>query len=413
MQGLLKHRKILLGVSGSIAAYKSAHLVRELIKRGAEVQVVMTHAAKDFVTPLTLSTVSTKPVYSDFIEDSQKPYGVWNNHVDMGLWADLMVIAPASSNTLSKLATGACDNLLTAVYLSAKCPVFVAPAMDLDMYSNGATSDNLAVLEQRGVQVIDAAFGELASGLVGKGRMAEPEEIADHLEAYLNERSPLRGKKVLINAGPTHEHLDPVRYLGNNSSGRMGTALAQAARAAGAEVTLVLGPTQADLDLDGLQVKRVVSAKEMLEAMQENFSSAVLTICAAAVSDFTPKQAATHKLKKDPKTAEMTVTLEKTPDILAHLGQLKSPHQKVVGFALETRDGATYAKEKLVAKNADAIVLNTLGKDGVGFETTTNEVDVFFKDGSSQSFGLQDKTELGSGLLAALIDTFKLDQHEA
>ena len=413
MQGLLKHRKILLGVSGSIAAYKSAHLVRELIKRGAEVQVVMTHAAKDFVTPLTLSTVSTKPVYSDFIEDSQKPYGVWNNHVDMGLWADLMVIAPASSNTLSKLATGACDNLLTAVYLSAKCPVFVAPAMDLDMYSNGATSDNLAVLEQRGVQIIDAAFGELASGLVGKGRMAEPEEIADHLEVYLNQRSPLRGKKVLINAGPTHEHLDPVRYLGNNSSGRMGAALAQAARAAGAEVTLVLGPTQADLDLDGLQVKRVVSAKEMLEAMQENFSSAVLTICTAAVSDFTPKQAATHKLKKDPKTAEMTVTLEKTPDILAHLGQLKSQHQKVVGFALETRDGETYAKEKLVAKNADAIVLNTLGKDGVGFETTTNEVDVFFKDGSSQSFGLQDKTELGSGLLAALIDTFKLDQHEA
>ena len=413
MQGLLKHRKILLGVSGSIAAYKSAHLVRELIKRGAEVQVVMTHAAKDFVTPLTLSTVSTKPVYSDFIEDSQKPYGVWNNHVDMGLWADLMVIAPASSNTLSKLATGACDNLLTAVYLSAKCPVFVAPAMDLDMYSNGATSDNLAVLEQRGVQIIDAAFGELASGLVGKGRMAEPEEIADHLEVYLNQRSPLRGKKVLINAGPTHEHLDPVRYLGNNSSGRMGAALAQAARAAGAEVTLVLGPTQADLDLDGLQVKRVVSAKEMLEAMQENFSSAVLTICTAAVSDFTPKQAATHKLKKDPKTAEMTVTLEKTPDILAHLGQLKSPHQKVVGFALETRDGETYAKEKLASKNADAIVLNTLGKDGVGFETTTNEVDVFFKDGSSQSFGLQDKTELGNGLLAALIDTFKLDQHEA
>lgn len=413
MQGLLKHRKILLGVSGSIAAYKSAHLVRELIKRGAEVQVVMTHAAKDFVTPLTLSTVSTKPVYSHFIEDAQKPYGVWNNHVDMGLWADLMVIAPASSNTLSKLATGACDNLLTAVYLSAKCPVFVAPAMDLDMYSNGATSDNLAVLEQRGVQVIDAAFGELASGLVGKGRMAEPEEIADHVEDYLNKRSPLRGKKVLINAGPTHEHLDPVRYLGNNSSGRMGTALAQAARAAGAEVTLVLGPTQADLDLDGLQVKRVVSAKEMLKAMQENFSSAVLTICTAAVSDFTPKQAATHKLKKDPKTAEMTVTLEKTPDILAHLGQLKSLHQKVVGFALETRDGATYAKEKLASKNADAIVLNTLGKDGVGFETTTNEVDVFFKDGSSKSFGLQDKTELGTGLLTALIDTFKLDQNEA
>ncbi|CAI8422421.1 MAG: Coenzyme A biosynthesis bifunctional protein CoaBC [Cryomorphaceae bacterium] len=373
----------------------------------------MTHAAKDFVTPLTLSTVSTKPVYSDFIEDAQKPYGVWNNHVDMGLWADLMVIAPASSNTLSKLATGACDNLLTAVYLSAKCPVFIAPAMDLDMYSNGATSDNLAVLEQRGVQIIDAAFGELASGLVGKGRMAEPEEIADHLDDYLIQRSPLRGKKVLINAGPTHEHLDPVRYLGNNSSGRMGTALAQAARAAGAEVTLVLGPTQADLDLDGLQVKRVVSAKEMLEAMQENFSSAVLTICTAAVSDFTPKQAATHKLKKDPKTAEMTVTLEKTPDILAHLGQLKSPHQKVVGFALETRDGETYAKEKLASKNADAIVLNTLGKVGVGFETTTNEVDVFFKDGSSKSFELQDKTELGSGLLAALIDTFKFDQNEA
>ena len=413
MTGLLKHRKVLLGVSGSIAAYKSAHLVRELIKRGAEVQVVMTHAAKDFVTPLTLSTVSTKPVYSDFIEDDQKPYGVWNNHVEMGLWADAMIIAPASSNTLSKLATGACDNLLTAVYLSAKCPVFVAPAMDLDMYSNGATTDNLNILGERGVGVIDAAFGELASGLVGKGRMAEPEEIANHLEEYFLSKSPLREKKVLINAGPTHEHLDPVRYLGNNSSGRMGTAIAQAARDAGAEVTLVLGPTQAQLDLEGLNVIHVVSAKEMLVAMQENFSNAVLTICTAAVSDFTPTSAAEHKIKKDPNTTEMTITFEKTPDILSHLGSKKSPLQKVVGFALETQDGAAYAQGKLTSKNADAIVLNTLGKTGVGFETSTNEVEVFFKDGSSIPFSLREKSVLGVSLIQTFIDAFNLDQHEA
>lgn len=413
VQGLLKHRKILLGVSGSIAAYKSAHLVRELIKRGAEVQVVMTHAAKDFVTPLTLSTVSTRPVYSDFIEEEQKPYGVWNNHVDMGLWADLMVIAPASSNTLSKLATGACDNLLTAVYLSAKCPVFIAPAMDLDMYANGATSDNLKVLESRGVGIIDSTFGELASGLVGKGRMAEPEEIADHIESYLEAKSPLRGKKVLINAGPTHEHIDPVRYLGNNSSGRMGVGLARAAKEAGAEVILVLGPTQAPLELDGLHVIRVTSAKEMLERMQENFHSAVLTICTAAVSDFTPKVVADHKLKKQTNTDEMSLTLVKTPDILAHLGKHKASGQHVVGFALETQDGPQYAKGKLVAKNADAIVLNTLGKTGVGFESTTNEVQVFFKNGEILPFELQEKSTLGQALLHSFIKAFKLDIQNA
>ena len=405
---LLYNRKVLLGVSGSIAAYKSAHLVRELIKRGAEVQVVITDAAKDFVTPLTLSTLSTRPVYSAFIEDEQKAYGVWNNHVEMGLWADLMVIAPASSNTLSKMATGACDNLLTAVYLSAKCPVFVAPAMDLDMYANGATSDNLKVLEQRGVGIIDSDYGELASGLVGKGRMAEPEAIADHLEEYLSSTLPLFGKKVLINAGPTHEHLDPVRFLGNNSSGKMGAAIAAAARDLGADVRLVLGPTQTTLDLKGITVTRVTSADEMLSAMVSEFRDSSLTVCCAAVSDYKPVSQAEHKIKKSDEGDSLTISLEKTPDILSTLGTLKSDENYLVGFALETRDGESYAKQKLIKKNASAIVLNTLGKQGVGFETDTNEVSVYTASGKTFSFPLTSKIALGKSLLELFMSEFNL-----
>ena len=405
---LLYNRKVLLGVSGSIAAYKSAHLVRELIKRGAEVQVVITDAAKDFVTPLTLSTLSTRPVYSAFIEDEQKAYGVWNNHVEMGLWADLMVIAPASSNTLSKMATGACDNLLTAVYLSAKCPVFAAPAMDLDMYANGATSDNLKVLEQRGVGIIDSDYGELASGLVGKGRMAEPEAIADHLEEYLSSTLPLFGKKVLINAGPTHEHLDPVRFLGNNSSGKMGAAIATAARDLGADVRLVLGPTQATLDLKGITVTRVTSADDMLSAMVSEFTDSSLTVCCAAVSDYKPVSQAEHKIKKSDEGDSLTISLEKTPDILSTLGTLKGDKNHLVGFALETRDGESYAKQKLNKKNASAIVLNTLGKQGVGFETDTNEVSVYTASGKTFSFPLTSKIALGKSLLELFMSEFNL-----
>jgi len=405
---LLYNRKVLLGVSGSIAAYKSAHLVRELIKRGAEVQVVITDAAKDFVTPLTLSTLSTRPVYSAFIEDEQKAYGVWNNHVEMGLWADLMVIAPASSNTLSKMATGACDNLLTAVYLSAKCPVFAAPAMDLDMYANGATSDNLKVLEQRGVGIIDSDYGELASGLVGKGRMAESEAIADHLEEYLRSTLPLFGKKVLINAGPTHEHLDPVRFLGNNSSGKMGAAIAAAARDLGADVRLVLGPTQTALDLKGITVTRVTSADDMLSAMVSEFTDSSLTVCCAAVSDYKPVSQAEHKIKKSDEGDSLTISLEKTPDILSTLGTLKSDENHLVGFALETRDGESYAKQKLIKKNASAIVLNTLGKQGVGFETDTNEVSVYTASGKTFSFPLTSKIALGKSLLELFMSEFNL-----
>jgi phosphopantothenoylcysteine decarboxylase/phosphopantothenate--cysteine ligase len=405
---LLYNRKVLLGVSGSIAAYKSAHLVRELIKRGAEVQVVITDAAKDFVTPLTLSTLSTRPVYSAFIEDEQKAYGVWNNHVEMGLWADLMVIAPASSNTLSKMATGACDNLLTAVYLSAKCPVFAAPAMDLDMYANGATSDNLKILEQRGVGIIDSDYGELASGLVGKGRMAEPEAIADHLEEYLSSTLPLFGKKVLINAGPTHEHLDPVRFLGNNSSGKMGAAIAIAARDLGADVHLVLGPTQTTLDLKGITVTRVTSADDMLSAMVSEFTDSSLTVCCAAVSDYKPVTQAEHKIKKSDEGDSLTISLEKTPDILSILGTLKSDENHLVGFALETRDGESYAKQKLIKKNASAIVLNTLGKQGVGFETDTNEVSVYTESGKTFSFPLTSKIALGKSLLELFMSEFNL-----
>lgn len=405
---LLYNRKVLLGVSGSIAAYKSAHLVRELIKRGAEVQVVITDAAKDFVTPLTLSTLSTRSVYSAFIEEEQKAYGVWNNHVEMGLWADLMVIAPASSNTLSKMATGACDNLLTAVYLSAKCPVFAAPAMDLDMYANGATLDNLKTLEQRGVGIIDSDYGELASGLVGKGRMAEPEAIADHLEQYLRSTLPLFGKKVLINAGPTHEHLDPVRFLGNNSSGKMGSAMAAAARDLGADVHLVLGPTQASLDLKGIKVTRVISADDMLRSMVSNFPDSTLTVCCAAVSDYRPVSQAEHKIKKSDEGKSMTISLEKTPDILSTLGSMKSNGNHLVGFALETRDGEAYAKQKLSKKNASAIVLNTLGKEGVGFETDTNEVSVYTDTGKTFSFPLTSKIALGKSLLELFMSEFKL-----
>lgn len=405
---LLYNRKVLLGVSGSIAAYKSAHLVRELIKRGAEVQVVITDAAKDFVTPLTLSTLSTRPVYSAFVEDEQKAYGVWNNHVEMGLWADLMVIAPASSNTLSKMATGACDNLLTAVYLSAKCPVFAAPAMDLDMYANGATSDNLKVLEQRGVGIIDSDYGELASGLVGKGRMAEPEAIADHLEEYLSSTLPLFGKKVLINAGPTHEHLDPVRFLGNNSSGKMGAAIAAAARDLGANVHLVLGPTQATLDLKGITVTRVTSADDMLSAMVSEFTDSSLTVCCAAVSDYKPVSQAEHKIKKSDEGDSLTISLEKTPDILNTLGTLKGEENHLVGFALETRDGESYAKQKLDKKNASAIVLNTLGKQGVGFDTDTNEVSVYTASGKTFSFPLTSKIALGKSLLELFMSEFNL-----
>ncbi|REJ61905.1 MAG: bifunctional phosphopantothenoylcysteine decarboxylase/phosphopantothenate--cysteine ligase CoaBC [Bacteroidetes bacterium] len=405
---LLYNRKVLLGVSGSIAAYKSAHLVRELIKRGAEVQVVITDAAKDFVTPLTLSTLSTRPVYSAFIEDEQKAYGVWNNHVEMGLWADLMVIAPASSNTLSKMATGACDNLLTAVYLSAKCPVFAAPAMDLDMYANGATSDNIKVLEQRGVGIIDSDYGELASGLVGKGRMAEPEAIADHLEEYLSSTLPLYGKKVLINAGPTHEHLDPVRFLGNNSSGKMGAAIAAAARDLGGNVHLVLGPTQAALDLKGIKVTRVTSADDMLSAMVSEFTDSSLTVCCAAVSDYKPVSQAEHKIKKSDEGNSLTISLEKTPDILSTLGKMKGDGNFLVGFALETRDGESYAKQKLIKKNASAIVLNTLGKEGVGFETDTNEVSVYTVTGKTFSFPLTSKIALGKSLLELFMSEFNL-----
>lgn len=404
--GPLYQRKVLLGVSGSIAAYKSAFLVRELIKWGAEVQVVMTTAAKDFITPLTLSTLSTRPVFSTFLHEEDEKYGVWNNHVDLGLWADLMIIAPASSNTLSKLVTGACDDLLSAVYMSAKCPVYVAPAMDLDMYKNEATRSNLKELEAREVVVIPAEHGELASGLIGQGRMAEPESICQFISAHLLKQLPLFGKNVLINAGPTHEHIDPVRYLGNNSTGQMGVALAHAARSLGASVTLVLGPTHYPLDLSGLQVVRVVSAKEMLTAMQDYYPSSVLTICTAAVSDFAPKTASDKKLKKTAMKGTMSIDLEETPDILAALGNAKRKDQKLVGFALETNDGENYAKDKLAKKNADVIVLNTLSST-TGFESNTNAVEVFFQDGQQHSFPLTDKSELGQQLLHTVLAKFQ------
>ena len=400
--GLLTNRKVLLGVSGSIAAYKSAHLVRELVRNGAEVQVVMTEAAKDFVTPLTLGTLSGKPVFSRFIERENELYGTWNNHVEMGLWADLMLVAPASSNTLAKMASGASDNLLTAVYMSAKCPVFVAPAMDLDMYANGATSQNIELLSERGVHVLDSPHGELASGLTGKGRMEEPEVIVQQLEAYFKAQQPLYGRKVLVNAGPTHEHIDPVRFLGNNSSGRMGVALAQAAFRLGANVTLVLGPTLAALDLSNLTVLRVVSAEQMWQAMEGDYADADLIICSAAVSDFTPKTTFAQKAKKGSKATLDHIELVETRDILASLGAIKRPEQKLVGFALETENGPENAQQKLLKKKADAIVLNILS--GVsGFEHATNAVEVFFPATTPVTFPLQSKEFLGESLMKLFV----------
>jgi phosphopantothenoylcysteine decarboxylase/phosphopantothenate--cysteine ligase len=318
-----------------------------------------------------------------------------------------MVIAPASSNTLSKIATGACDNLLTAVYLSAKCPVFVAPAMDLDMYANGATQDNLALLKGRGVQIIDSEVGELASGLDGKGRMAEPENIVAYLEGYLREHLPLAGKQVLINAGPTHEHIDPVRFIGNNSSGTMGYALARAAIALGAQTTLVLGPTNKTFDSKGMTIVPVVSAHDMYVEMTRLFPQADITICSAAVADFTPEVMADQKMKKSG-LEEMLIKLVPTVDILKSLGERKTEAQVLVGFALETTDGAAYAQKKLAAKNADAIVLNELGEPGVGFNTTTNKVDVFLSNGSSHAYRLQHKEELAKELLGDFIRWFNL-----
>ncbi len=386
--------KVILGVSGSIAAYKAAHLTRLLIKKGAEVQVLMTASAADFITPLTLSTLSKRSVIADVHSDSG-----WNNHVELGLWADAFLIAPATANTLAKLANGLCDNILSAVYLSARCPVFVAPAMDVDMWQHPATQANMARLREHGVHVIPVEHGELASGLVGDGRMAAPENILAFLEQHLS-RAPkgaLQGKKALITAGPTFEPLDPVRFLGNHSTGKMGIALAEALHQQGAEVTLVLGPTDIRPESSGIKFVPVNTAQEMHDACMAVFPETDIAVMAAAVADYRPKIFSDTKIKK--KDGDLSLELAKTVDIAAALGKLKAAHQFLVGFALETNNEAENALSKLEKKNLDFIVLNSMQDKGAGFGHDTNKITILRRDGSQTAFQLKSKSAVAQDIV--------------
>ena len=394
---VLKGKKVLLGISGGIAAYKSAFLVRLFIKAGAQVKVVMTPAAKEFVTPLTLSTLSKNEVFSSFTEDDEDEQ--WNNHVELGLWADFMVLAPATANTLSKMATGNSDNFLLATYLSAKCPVFFAPAMDLDMYKHPSTKKSFESLKSYGNIMIPAGTGELASGLKGEGRMAEPEEIIEFLETYFSENLTLQGKKILITAGPTYEAIDPVRFIGNHSSGKMGFELAKKAAELGAEVILISGPTHLEIDDPKINLIRVVSTREMYTAVHNHFENVDVAIAAAAVSDYKPKIVAAQKIKK----AEENLSLEltKTQDILLSMGKKKT-HQKLIGFALETNNELEHAREKLAKKNLDFIVLNSLNDVGAGFKKDTNKITLVYKD-SEKAFDLKPKAEVATDILNEIV----------
>lgn len=392
---MLQGKKILLGISGSIAAYKAALLVRLFVKAGAEVKVVMTPSAGSFITPLTLSTLSKNPVVSELSDN-----GVWSDHVHLGRWADCMVIAPLSCNTLSKMAHGACDNLLMAVYLSATCPVVVAPAMDEDMWKHPSTVANLDKIRSFGNRVIPVTRGELASGLFGDGRMAEPEAILDYLLAEVFTTGALSGKKALVTAGPTYEAIDPVRFVGNHSTGKMGISIAKALRARGAEVELVLGPVSADLQVPGIRVTRVQTAEEMYNACHMLFPQSDITVMSAAVADYTPREKSAEKIKK--KQDEWTLSFVRTRDILKSLGAAKKQHQLLVGFALETTNEKEHALEKLHGKNADMIVLNSLNDPGAGFGHDTNKVTIFDREGNQYDFDTKSK-EAVAGDIADLI----------
>jgi phosphopantothenoylcysteine decarboxylase/phosphopantothenate--cysteine ligase len=396
---ILSGKNILLGITAGIAAYKTANLVRLFIKAGANVKVVMTPASKDFITPLTLSTLSKNPVHSSFTNEDDDN-AVWNNHVELGLWADFFIIAPATANTLSKMANGVCDNLLMATYLSAKCPVFFAPAMDLDMYKHPSTLRSFQILKSFGNVMIPATSGELASGLVGEGRMAEPEDIVDFIEKHILNQLPLKGKKVLITAGPTYEAIDPVRFIGNHSSGKMGFEIAKAAANLGAEVILISGPTHESVTHSFIKTVNVVSALQMYDEVHKHFESADVAILSAAVADYKPKFVSDTKIKK--KEASFTIELEKTKDILASLGTIKK-HQFLVGFALETNNELDNAKGKLNAKNLDLIVLNSLNDAGAGFGGSTNKVTFITKSGDIIHHDLKSKSEVASDLIHHII----------
>ena len=396
---VLSSKNILLGVTAGIAAYKTAYLVRLFIKAGANVQVIMTPASKEFVTPLTLSTLSKNPVHSTFYEKNDDNE-LWNSHVDLGLWADYLVIAPATANTLSKMASGTCDNLLLATYLSAKCPVYVAPAMDLDMYKHTSTKDNLNKLESFSNTIIPAESGELASGLLGEGRMAEPESILSFIENDILSRLPLKGKKVLITAGPTYEAIDPVRYIGNHSSGKMGFELAKEAANLGAEVLLISGPSNEKVDYSLIQRIDVVSAEEMYQVTHNHYKNVEIAILAAAVADYKPITVATQKIKK--KEASLTIELTQTKDILASLGKQKT-NQFLVGFALETNNELENAISKLKRKNLDLIVLNSLQDKGAGFKKSTNKVTLIDQQENVTEFGLKSKIEVAQDIFNEIV----------
>lgn len=397
---ILRGKHILLGISAGIAAYKTAFLVRLFVKTGAEVRVIMTPSAKDFITPLTLSTLSNYPVISDFTDD-EDDNAVWNNHVELGLWADLFVVAPATANTLSKMASGNSDNFLIATYLSAKCPVYFAPAMDLDMYKHPTTQKALETLQSYGNILIPSTFGELASGLVGMGRMAEPESIVETIEQHLIEGLPLYGKKILVTAGPTHEAIDPVRYIGNHSSGRMGFEIANSAAQLGAEVVLITGPTHYKAHYDSIQTIPILSARDMYDAAHQNFDAVDAAILSAAVADYRPKFPALSKIKK--KNTTLTLELEKTEDILASLGE-KKEKQILIGFALETENEVANAIKKLKAKNLDLIVLNSLNDDGAGFGGSTNKISIIDKDLNQKDYPLKSKSEVATDIINELIN---------
>lgn len=395
----LEGRKIVLAVTGSIAAYKSAHLVRLLVKEGADVKVLMTPAAHDFITPLTLSTLSKNPVLTAFTEGSQ---GEWNNHVELGLWADIMIIAPLSANTLGKMVQGICDNLVLATYLSARCPVVVAPAMDLDMLQHPSTRQNLETISRFGNYMVEPGIGELASGLIGKGRMAEPEEIVEYLIAFFQQQNRLRGKTALVTAGPTHEAIDPVRFIGNNSTGKMGFAIAEALAASGAEVSLVSGPTHLTAGHPRISLTRVTTAQEMFEACQQKFPASQIAVLSAAVADYRPVKRADSKIKKTDQA--LTLELTQNPDIAAELGRQKKVGQFMVGFALETDNEKINAEKKLASKNLDLIVLNSLRDEGAGFGYDTNKITVMGRQPFLREFPLKSKKQVARDIVDTIIE---------
>lgn len=396
---MLQGKKILLGITGSIAAYKAPLIVRLLVKAGADVKVIMTPSAKDFVSSLTLSTLSRNPVLVDLFDEKS-----WTNHVMLGRWADVMVIAPLSCNTLAKLANGQCDNLLLATYLSATCPVVVAPAMDEDMWHHPSTKQNLEKLKTFGNTIIPVEKGELASGLFGDGRMAEPEQIVSFLEDHFFSKKPLAGKKALVTAGPTYEAIDAVRFIGNHSSGKMGVAIAKELYRQGAEVTLVMGPVASGFSANGIKQINVVSAEDMYNVCQQLFSNTDLAVMSAAVADYTPVVKSKEKIKK--KESTLTLELTKTKDILKSLGEKKRKGQILVGFALETNNEKEYALDKLNKKNADMIVLNSLNDKGAGFAHDTNKITIFQKKGKEISFDLKPKTEVAKDIVDTIINSF-------